>query len=700
MNTEDGSYLLTMKLSLRKASYIGVAFLMVYIVIALLLENQPIISAVFGYVMITLLYIAVTFSLFLAARASNTYENGNKTAWSVLAFAALTSVVASILWAVDTIYYHQNPSNSFANLLYLMFYPLFLIGILIFPSSNITIRQRIKRYLDIVIIMFSLLLLLWTFLIAPAVLNFNGNFTSILFNLTYVFGGFLLLFAMLDMIFNRIWKGNYSHFLILFGGIFVLFVSSSVFAYQNLHGTYVQGGPADIGWLVGYLLIGLAGVSQFNHHRIELGSLKEKYFTWNTKYTLTPYLALAGVSIAYIALVWAYNTHNSNLNFLEFGVGVLIILVVLRQFVSISENKNLYWRAKEEIALREEISISLKESEAAYRTIFENTGTATVIIEEDSLISLANTEFEKLSGFSKEEVEGLKTWTEFVIAEDLAGMLEKNDTRLQRSDSEPKNYEFRLKDRSGNIKHIYVVAAMIPGTRDSLISLLDVTKSKNYEDEIKKSLEEKETLLKEIHHRVKNNLTVISSLLNLQSRYIKDKDDLIMFMESQSRAKSMALIHQRLYDSSDLKSIDFGDYIRTLATDMFNTYVQNPKQIRLNLFVDDILLDVNTAIPLGLILNELLTNSMKYAFPFSHDLESVDEEGNINVKLYKNKTGYTLTVEDDGVGFPEDVNLENLDSLGFQLINSLTNQIDGKINLKTGNGTSFSVDFKEDRFKK
>lgn len=700
MNTKDGNYLFTMKLSLRKASYMGVAFLVVYIVAALVLKDQPVVSAVFSSVMITLLYIAVTFSLYLASKTSTAYGKRMKTAWSILSLATFTSVVATILWVVDMVYYQQNPLNSLANLLYLMFYPLFLIGILVFPSSIITIRQRIKRYLDIIIIMFSLVLILWTFLIAPAAVNYNGNYTSILYNLTYVLGGFLLLFAMLDMIFNRIWKDNYSHFIILFCGIFVLFVTSAVYAYQTLHGTYVQGSPSDIGWLVGYLLIGLAGVSQFNHHRIELDGVR-KYFSWNGNYTLTPYLALAGVSIAYIALVWAYNAHNSNLNFLEFGVGVLIILVVLRQFVSISENKNLYWRAQEEIALREEISRSLKESEAAYRTIFENTGTATVIIEEDNLISLANTEFEKLSGFSKDEVEGLKTWTEFVIAEDLGNMLDKNHIRLERLESDPKNYEFRLKDRSGNIKHIYVVAAMIPGSKDSLISLLDVTRSKNYEKEIKKSLEEKETLLKEIHHRVKNNLTVISSLLNLQSRYIKDKDDLMMFMESQSRAKSMALIHQRLYDSSDLKRIDFGDYIRTLATDMFNTYVQNPRQVKLNLLVDDILLDVNTAIPLGLILNELLTNCMKYAFPFSHDLDSdMEDEGNINVKLYKNKTGYTLSVEDNGVGFPEDVDLENLDSLGFQLINSLTNQIDGKINLNTTNGTSFSIDFKEDRFKK
>ena len=423
------------------------------------------------------------------------------------------------------------------------------------------------------------------------------------------------------------------------------------------------------------------------------------YFSWHKNYTFTPYLALAGVSTGYISLVWAFNNFNPNLPFLEIGIGILIFLVVSRQFISIRENKNLYWKAQEEIHRRKEILKSLHVSESAYRTIFENTGTATLIIEGDNIISLANTEFQKLSGYSKQELEGKKPWTDFVVSEDLEGMIKQNQRRLTKSESDPKNYEFRLLDRAGNVKNIYVVAVIIPGSNNSLISLLDVTDSKIAEAKIKKSLKEKETLLKEIHHRVKNNLTVISSLLNLQSQYIKDKDDLMMFMESQSRAKSMALIHQRLYDSSDLKSINFGDYIRTLANEMFQTYVYDPSTVKLNLMVEDVMLDVNTAIPLGLILNELLTNSMKYAFP-SEGLNGINGQinGNINVNLSKNNGNYTMIVEDDGVGFPDDVDMDNTDSLGLQLINSLTDQIDGDIILNRTNGTSFTIKFSETEY--
>ncbi len=698
-NVNDERVINNRILTFRQALFLAVSFLVIYPLILLILKDQPQYSAIFSLTMISVLYIAVALILVGATKESRIYGKRTQMAWGTLTVAVLTSVVGSMIWAFLVLNYNQNPTDSLADIFYLLFYPLFLLGILIFPSSNTSLRQRFKRYFDILIIMFSLTLVFWIFFVAPALQNYNGDFTSLLFKLTYVLGGFLLLLSMLDLLFNRINKDMYAPFLILFAGILVLIITDSIFAYQTIHGTYVYGSPWDMGWIIGYILIGLAGVSQYNHQKINLEVFVANYFSWHKNYTFTPYLALAGVSTGYISLVWAFNNFNPNLPFLEIGIGILIFLVVSRQFISIRENKNLYWKAQEEIHRRKEILKSLHVSESAYRTIFENTGTATLIIEGDNIISLANTEFQKLSGYSKQELEGKKPWTDFVVSEDLEGMIKQNQRRLTKSESDPKNYEFRLLDRAGNVKNIYVVAVIIPGSNNSLISLLDVTDSKIAEAKIKKSLKEKETLLKEIHHRVKNNLTVISSLLNLQSQYIKDKDDLMMFMESQSRAKSMALIHQRLYDSSDLKSINFGDYIRTLANEMFQTYVYDPSTVKLNLMVEDIMLDVNTAIPLGLILNELLTNSMKYAFP-SEGLNGINGQinGNINVNLSKNNGNYTMIVEDDGVGFPDDVDMENTDSLGLQLINSLTDQIDGDIIFNRTNGTSFTIKFSETEY--
>ena len=687
------------KLSFRNALYMGISFLLINLVIIFLFKNQPQISNIFSYIMLVGIYIGVTLSLYLATKATRIYGKRTQIAWLFLTFAVISSVVGSILWAVSSVYYNQNPSNSLADIFYLLFFPLFLIGILIFPSSNTTPRQRFKRYFDILIIMFSISLVLWIFFITPALQNYNGDITSLLFKITYVLGGFLLLFALLELLFSRIKPDMYAPSLLLLGGISVLIVTDCLFTYQTIHGSYVYGSPLDLGWIIGYLIIGLAGISQYNHQKINLNNIIKRLSSWKKNYTFTSYFALAGVSVGYISLIWAYNTFNPNLAFLEFGIGILIFLVVSRQFLSINENKHLYLKAQEEISLRKEISKSLKDSELAYRTIFENTGTATAIIDEDNIISLANTEFENLSSYKKDELEGIKSWTDFVVQKDLERMIEHNQLRITETELDPKNYEFRLVDRNGNIKNIFVVAVIIPGTKNILVSLLDVTQRIKAEAEIKKSLKEKETLLKEIHHRVKNNLTVISSLLNLQSRYIKDKDDLMMFKESQSRAKSMALIHQRLYDSSDLKRIDFGDYIKTLANEMFHTYITDSNRIKLNLNVEDMMLDINTAIPLGLILNELLTNSMKYAFPQSEISKFEGTKmGNIDIDLYKTKNGYVLSVDDDGIGFPENINLENTDSLGLQLINSLTNQINGKIQLKRDNGTSFKIEFEEGEY--
>jgi two-component sensor histidine kinase len=153
----------------------------------------------------------------------------------------------------------------------------------------------------------------------------------------------------------------------------------------------------------------------------------------------------------------------------------------------------------------------------------------------------------------------------------------------------------------------------------------------------------------------------------------------------------MALIHERLYQSKDLKRIDFGDYIERLAIDMFNTYVSDPSRIKLEIDVENALIDINTAIPLGLILNELLNNSMKYAFPDSRI-------GTVKVNFSKKDDLFNLTVQDNGIGFPEDIDFKNTDSLGFQLITSLTGQIDGKIDLDKTNGTCFIISFKEKEY--
>ena len=220
----------------------------------------------------------------------------------------------------------------------------------------------------------------------------------------------------------------------------------------------------------------------------------------------------------------------------------------------------------------------------------------------------------------------------------------------------------------------------------------DITKRKEIEKALVKTSAEKDILMKEIYHRVKNNLMVLSSLLNLQSRYYKDKDITEVFKEIQNRAKSMALIHERLYKSDDLKHINFTEYLETLSKDLYNTYTTDKNLIKLILKIEEVELDVDTSIPLGLILNELLTNSLKYAFPD-------ERSGEIKIELHRNKDGkIQLSVIDNGIGFPADLDYEHSDSLGMLIINSLTDQIDGKIILEQINGTKFTVIFENQEY--
>lgn len=155
----------------------------------------------------------------------------------------------------------------------------------------------------------------------------------------------------------------------------------------------------------------------------------------------------------------------------------------------------------------------------------------------------------------------------------------------------------------------------------------------------------------------------------------------------------MALIHERLYQSTDLKRIDFGDYIRTLTTDLFHTYVTDPSRVQLNMDVENVMVDINTTVPLGLIVNELVTNSMKHAFPEG-------KSGEIDIKFHKKEDELTLIVSDTGIGFPEYVDFKNTDSLGLQLVNSLVMQIDGDIQLDRSRGTEFKITFKDVEYEK
>ena len=224
-------------------------------------------------------------------------------------------------------------------------------------------------------------------------------------------------------------------------------------------------------------------------------------------------------------------------------------------------------------------------------------------------------------------------------------------------------------------------------TVSRIVVLRDVTDRKRSE-KIKQSLKEKEILLQEIHHRVKNNIQVISSLLKLQSYHIKDEKYKQMLKESQDRIMSMGLIHEKLYQSENLANVDFNEYVTDLVHTLFRSYGVHPEDIALKMDVDDVALGIGVAIPCGLIINELVSNSLKHAFS--------DKKGEINISLSSINETIELVVGDNGTGIPENIDFRNTESLGLHLVTLLAEgQLDGEIMLERSNGTTFHITFKK-----
>jgi two-component sensor histidine kinase len=219
-----------------------------------------------------------------------------------------------------------------------------------------------------------------------------------------------------------------------------------------------------------------------------------------------------------------------------------------------------------------------------------------------------------------------------------------------------------------------------------LCASYDITDRKQMETQVATSLREKEYLLKEIHHRVKNNLQVISSLLSMQADKATDRNVIDSLTDSQNRVKSIALVHEKLYQSKSLDQIEYGDYLNKFAMHLFDTYSVNPSQISCTIHAGDIFVDINQAVPCSLIINELLTNSLKYAFPNGR-------KGAILIDFVMDAKNYMLTYHDTGIGIPDSVTFERSESLGMKLIYGLTQQLNGSVTLQRDAGTTFIVTF-------
>ena len=261
----------------------------------------------------------------------------------------------------------------------------------------------------------------------------------------------------------------------------------------------------------------------------------------------------------------------------------------------------------------------------------------------------------------------------------------------RKGEYDPFEYEVSIVRKNGEVRHLQVFRKEIlwNGGRKFQTVCQDITERKQAEERIHASLREKEILLMEIHHRVKNNMQVICGLLDLQASSSKNSELIAMTHKSQSRIRSMALVHEKLYGSKDFARIDLAGYVRALSQDLFQAYKINPGEIALIVQTDgDVYVDINKAIPCGLILDELISNVLKYAFPGGGP-------GELRVIIHETKdTEIEIVVRDNGLGLPDDVDIHQPRSVGLHLVNGLVkNQLDGQIEVRRDNGTEFRIKF-------
>lgn len=366
------------------------------------------------------------------------------------------------------------------------------------------------------------------------------------------------------------------------------------------------------------------------------------------------------------------------------------VLVEINTFPVKFKRKTLVLGIARDITERRRTEKALNEEKDKAQKYLNIAGVMIVAINTKEEITLINRKGCEILGYKKEELIG-ENWFDTCLPPDVRENERLVFKKLLAEERTPvEYYENPVLTKLAKEKVIAWNLIVLKDEKGNMTGTLssgkDITDRKKAEEKLKASLEEKGVMLREIHHRVKNNMQIVSSLLRLQSQNIKNRKLLGMFSEAYNRIKSMALIHEGLYGSKDLAKINFADYVKKITTHLFSVYHRISKSIKLKLKVREIYFDINTAIPCGLIINELVTNSLKHAF-------FEGESGEISVKIEKSQDKFTMFVKDTGKGFPKDLDFLRAKTLGIQLVTDLVDQLDGRIRLYRKNGTKFKITF-------
>jgi len=373
----------------------------------------------------------------------------------------------------------------------------------------------------------------------------------------------------------------------------------------------------------------------------------------------------------------------------------------ISNYIVIGVDITAHKRAEEEIHSLNQLQTS----------IISNANVWLMVLDPKGNIRMWNRAAEDLSGYGEQEVKGNSTvWKNLYPDKEYRKNVTKNIERIISENNYLENFETTIRCKNGTEKNILWNTRSLPDETGKVTGYVaigvDITERKQAEElqrhfteelekqvtsrteELNSSLKEKILLLREVHHRVKNNLQIIISLVNLQMRQLENPHLKQVMAETQNRVKAMSIVHEKLYQSESLSHIDLAEYIRYLAIQLFSFYGIDTRRVRLDIGIGRFMVDINTAIPVGLVINELVSNALKYAFP-------ADREGTISINGRSDDGTLTLVVKDDGIGMPPDLDWRNSTSLGLRLVTSLVDQLDGTIEHGRGTGTMFIITIRQ-----
>ncbi|MDH2659004.1 sensor histidine kinase [Methanobacterium formicicum] len=568
---------------------------------------------------------------------------------------------------------------SLVDTLYIVAYPLLMLGILTLMEKPY--RLKLKSFLDSIIVSVSVMFIIWFPLIWPVIEPSQPDTPSMIFSLSYLFLDLLLLLVTQVVLFSEKKKISTISLFLVSLGIFSQVVGDMVFAYQVVVPNLLYLWLANTFYTLTIILIALAVLSYINKVEMDIKNKLSFYSALSPYNDWISYLPLVLVLFTYSLLI--ITTPDAAL---IWGVGIIVVLVILRQVIFLNDLK------RAQITLKRNKEVISKRKE---QLDFITSNMLDIISESDAngVLKYVSPSTQQLLGYHPQELVGHSLY-ELIHPDDQ----EKVRQTIKKSinATEGLRVESRLKTAEG--KYIWIETTGKPvvdenGFRGFIYSGRDITEQKKSAEYIKKSLEEKEALLREIHHRVNNNLQVISSLLSLQSDNVRDPRDHELFVESQNRVRSMAMIHEKLYQSDKFNSINFRDYLKTLINRLIYDYSQDLGHIDLELDIENVELNIETSVPCGLIINELVSNSLKHAFPQGRN-------GKIIVKFHKIKDKYVLMVGDNGIGPLEKSVLESSKKLGFNLVKSLIKQLDASLEILESEGTLYRITFAELTYQK